>query len=577
MKKKLLCGLLVASMSMSFLACGETTESTTEESVATEIASTEEAVTEATAETVVKTTSYGEVEGLSYDTYQVWYGIPYAAAPTGDLRWAAPEDPEAWTETLDCTEAGNKAIQAGTDYTTGENVISGEEDCLNLDIYSTEGAENLPVMVYIHGGNNQTGDSSEIKGTEIVVDENCVFVSLNYRLGILGFNCLPAFQTEEDATGNYAMLDIAKALDWIQENIAEFGGDPDNITVSGFSAGGRDVMAMLISPIFEGKFDKAVVFSGGMTVAEEDASATKIAEAVAPLAVEDGMAEDEDAAVEWLLSEDESVVTYMKGIDAERLCTLMANAGIRMSVFPHLYADDVVIPEEGFATTEYNSVPVLMLTGSTEFSFFAAFDGYFSSDAMADLSEDEIAAAKEFAINYGSDMYRIFNAQCSAETMYENYDSNIYICQIEYGSKDSATQIPVIGSFHGIFVPTLMTENNYVSYGDFSSEGYMVLATTFDSYLKNFLATGDPNGEGLTEWTNWTPDAPVSMVLDADDAEVTAELKDVSKTYEEIMDEMDADTSVSEEVKEMMIQNVMNGRWFSDALDTRYGNASLWD
>ena len=301
---------------------------------------------EVNATSLVKQTQYGAVKGTSTDTCNVWYSIPYAAAPTGDLRWAAPTAPASWNATMDCSKLGNKAIQSGTDYATGKTVVSGSEDCLNLDVYAPANAKNLPVMVYIHGGNNQTGSSTEIDGTQITVDENCIYVSLNYRLGILGFNALPAFHTSKDSTGNYAMLDIAMALDWVRNNIAQFGGNPNNITVSGFSAGGRDVMAMLISPLFEGKFDKAVVYSGGMTVADKDESAEIMAKAVAPLAVEDGLFADAEAAKSWLLSDDPSVVTYMKGIDADRLCQLMSNAGIRMSVFPHLYADDVVIPSE---------------------------------------------------------------------------------------------------------------------------------------------------------------------------------------------------------------------------------------
>ena len=131
---------------------------------------------------------------------------------------------------------------------SGEEV-TGTEDCLNLDIYSTKNAEKLPVLVFLHGGNNQTGNTKEIIGSDMVVKNDMVFVSVNYRLGLLGFNCLPALQTEAGSTGNYALLDIAKSLDWVKDNIAEFGGDPENITISGFSAGGRDVMAMLLSLI----------------------------------------------------------------------------------------------------------------------------------------------------------------------------------------------------------------------------------------------------------------------------------------------------------------------------------------
>ena len=522
--------------------------------------------------TLVKNTQYGAVLGTTKANSNVWYSIPYAAAPVGSLRWSAPIDPQSWSDVLDCTKAGNTAIQAGTDYSTGETVISGSEDCLNLDVYAPNNASNLPVLVYIHGGNNQTGTSSEIEGSQIVVDENCVYVSLNYRLGLLGFNALPAFQTEADSTGNYAMLDIAKALDWVRANIAEFGGDPDNITVSGFSAGGRDVMAMLISPVFEGKFDKAIVYSGGMTVADEDNSAEIIAEAVAPLAVEDGVCADEATAKEWLLSDDQAVVAYLKGIDATRLCTLMANAGIRMSVFPHLYKDDVVIPSAGFDTKKYNSVPILMLTGETEFSLFSAFDGYFYSPAMTSLDTTTQNLAKSFAIEYGSDMYRIFNAQCSAEKMFANYKDSIYICQVRYGSKNSATQIPLMGSFHGIFVPMLTDNHSYGSFADFSNAGYQNMAGVFDGYLRNFLVSGNPNGEELTAWDKWSPSNPVSLVLDADDTNAIVTLEDTSSSYKEIIGRMQADTIISDEVKDLMIDHILNGRWFSATLDETYGN-----
>ena len=530
------------------------------------------------ASSLVRQTQYGEVTGIEdADTGAlIWYGIPYAAAPTGELRWAAPADPESWSEALDCTEPAEPGMQYAMDYATGENNLIGTEDCLNLDVYSRADAENLPVLVYVHGGNNQTGRSSEIQGKQIVTDNNCVYVSLNYRLGLFGFNCLPALLTEEGATGNFTMLDIAKALDWVKANISAFGGDPENVTISGFSAGGRDVMAMLVSPLFAGKFDKAIAFSGGMTIADQTASASQIAWAIAPLAVEDGLYEDEEAAHEWLLTDGEDVKDYLFGLAPERICALMGNAGIRMSAFPHLYNDGIVLPEDGFDTDTYNSVPLLMLTGSTEFSLFCNFDGYFFSPAITELDEETQEAVKGFARLYGSDMYRIFNGQCSAEKMFDKYQDNIYLAQVEYGSVNSATFLPAMGSFHGIFVPMLTNDHTYGGFGDFTAAGYQAMAAQFDQYLANFLATGDPNGEDLTEWPAWTPENETSMVFDAGETDPIIEAKNVSTTYEDILAQMDADDSIPEDAKAGVIQNVMNGRWFSAALDEHYGNESLW-
>lgn len=529
-----------------------------------------------------RSTQYGPVVGLDQGESLVWYGIPYGAAPVGELRWQAPQDPAVWTEAKDCTAPSEVAYQYGSG-------VIGTEDCLKLDVYTTPNAHKLPVLVFIHGGNNQTGNTKEILGSELVVRDNCVFVTLDYRLGLFGFNCLPALCRGSDDTGNFTLLDIAKALDWVKDNIAQFGGDADNITISGFSAGGRDVMAMLTSPLFAGRFQKAIAFSGGMTIADETASVSQIALAIAPLAVEDGLFADTAAAKAWLMTDGEDVRDWLYSLDSARLCPLMSNAGIRMSVFPHLYGDGVVLPKEGFATTQYNNVPLLMLTGSTEFSMFAAWDAYFGSAEMKAYSAAETNAAKDFAVKYGSDMYRIFNAECSAETMYDHYGADIYLCQIDYGDPDALSQIPVLGAFHGIFVPMLSTVNNYAAMVDFSGEGYQEMAVLFNRYLKNFLTNGDPNGNlftgirglfsgdsALPKWQNWTPDNKVSMVLDASATDAQIGCKDVSTTYDEIMDRMDADTTVSAELKQKMIRNVMNGRWFSAALDARYGNPTLW-
>ncbi|NNJ30784.1 carboxylesterase family protein [Lacrimispora defluvii] len=579
MKKRGLAAVLVLMTMIMTAGCGsaaktETTalQTTTETTGAAAEAAPVSSDNTKDGATVVSTT-YGPVKGVQEGELLTWYGIPYGKAPVGELRWQAPAAPSAWTEELNCTEASQPALQlSGTE-------VKGSEDCLKLDVYTKKGSKKLPVLVFIHGGNNQTGKAGEIPGADLVKNDNCVYVSVDYRLGLLGFNCLPALTAGENGTGNFAMLDIAYALDWVKENIEAFGGDPGNITISGFSAGGRDVMAMLISPQFKGKFQKAIAFSGGMTTASEDLSGKKIAKAIAPLAVEDKKAADENAAYQWLMTDSADVKDYLYSIPAERLVPLMGNAAIRMSVFPHLYEDGVVIPKNGFDTEDYNSVPLMMLTGGSEFSMFCLGDGYFKSDDMTGYSENEINAAKAFASKYGSDMYRIFNAQESAVKMYDHYQSDIYICQVNYGSDQSSVKdLGDYGAFHGIFVPMLSAKHNYLEFfpDAFGKAGYQAMAKQYNSYLANFLKSGDPNGDGLAAWSSWKPDKKVSMVLDGTQTDAVVEEKDVTTTYQDIMKAMDQDASVSDEIKAKMIKNVLNGRWFSRELDEHYGNKSLW-
>ncbi len=379
--------------------------------------------------TVYKTIVSGKIKGHMDKKNDVieWLGVPYAKSPVGELRWKAPQKADKWEKTKDVSKYGDTAIQfsngevKGSEdalnldvvrpnnskkdlpvvvYLHGGNNQSGtsqeikgntivndiDEDALNLDVVRPNNSKkDLPVVVYLHGGNNQSGTSQEIKGNTIVNDIDAVYVSVNYRLGALGFNPLEALKTgsKEENSGNYSLLDIAAALDWVMANAETFGGNKDNITLTGFSAGGRDVMATLISPIFKNKYNKAISFSGGMTLADNDVSQEIFAKAIAPLAVEDKKKDTVEAAQKWLLSKDKAVGDYLNSIKAERLAPLMGNAGIRMSVFPHLYKDGYVIPKEGFETSKYNDVPVMLVTGTSEFSMFAAFDKTFMEDYMS--------------------------------------------------------------------------------------------------------------------------------------------------------------------------------------------------
>ena len=514
-------------------------------------------------------TQFGKVKGIKENGALVWYSVPYGKAS----RWQAPQNPDSWDNEYDASKWKGTALQL-----SGNDVI-GSEDCLNLDIYSKEGAEKLPVLVFLHGGNNQSGSTKELIGTDMVIKDDIVFVSVNYRLGLLGFNNLPALINETNKTGNYTLLDISLALDWVKNNISYFGGDPENITISGFSAGGRDVMALLVSPIFKGKFQKAIAFSGGMTIADETLSSRQIAKAIAPLAVEDKKAESEEDAVKWLLTSSADVSEYLYSISSERLIPLMGNAGIRMSVFPHLYGDGEVLPKSGFDTEDYNAVPIIMLTGTTEFSMFANGDSYFSSEEMKNYSDEEIEKAKTFAVKYGSKMYAYFNAEASAEKMGKyNYNAPIYLCSINYGDYTSDYKIPAFGAFHGIFIPMLSKEHNYKNIDNdlFASASYKDVSDIFNQYLKNFLYTGDPNSDNLNTWEKWNNETHLSMVLDAKDDKALYESKSVSVTYEDIINEMNNDNELSDELKDKMIKNVMNGRWFSDSLDKYYNNKNLW-
>ena len=529
-------------------------------------------------------TQYGMVKGQfdKINNVIVWTGIPYAKSPAGQLRWKKPVDPEPWEGVLDATQASKVAFQIK------ENKVIGSDDSLNLNIYRPNNkSNNLPVLVYIHGGNNQNGKAEEMTGNTMVNDIDGIFVSINYRLGPLGFNPLPALQTGDklEDSGNYALLDIAKSLDWIKDNITNFGGDANNITVSGFSAGGRDVMAMLISPIFKDKFQKAISFSGGMTIADKQDSVKVFAKAIAPLVVEDKIKPTQEEAYNWLLTNHSDVRNYLYSLSSQRLVSLMGNAGIRMSVFPHLYNDGYVIPKDGFNTHEYNSVPLIMLTGTGEFSLFAQTSPYFSDAFNNGLPTGKKLKEFNFTNKYGGRLYDLFNVADSAQKMAPFYKAKIYGVEIEFGQDTNSvgSQMALFGAFHGVFLPLLdANSQNYDGFigNAYKTQGAKQLSMTFKKYLNNFIHSGDPNGTNLVYWNNWTADHSKAnnayLYMNADKVKAIAYMGGKKFTYSDVLNEMDVDQSINQETKNIIISEVLNGRWFSAELDQRYKNKSLW-
>ena len=213
----------------------------------------------------------GILQGVTEESSRVaaYKGIPYAEPPIGDLRWRPPVPAHAWTGMRDAREFGHACLQPPRQ-PTGiyfGGMASLSEDCLTLNVWAPTGAHRLPVMVWIHGGALVGGSSSEplYDGVNIA-QQGVVVVSINYRLGLLGYLAHPALSAESPLrlSGNYGLLDQIEALRWVCDNIAAFGGDPKHVTIAGESAGGLSVIALLASPLARGLFARAIVQSGYM-------------------------------------------------------------------------------------------------------------------------------------------------------------------------------------------------------------------------------------------------------------------------------------------------------------------------
>lgn len=212
-------------------------------------------------------TPRGPVVGRRSEGIEAFKGLPYAAPPVGVLRWRPPQPAPVWTDPRPAIDYGALCIQPPAKGDPGVGPLPMSEDCLTLNVWSpADRAGPLPVMVWIHGGgfNNGSGTAALYDGANLA-KRGVVVVTINYRLGRLGFFDHPALAADrpaEDAGGNYGMMDIVAALEWVRDNIGPFGGDAGNVTVFGQSAGGAAVTRLMISPRARGLFHKAVVQSG---------------------------------------------------------------------------------------------------------------------------------------------------------------------------------------------------------------------------------------------------------------------------------------------------------------------------
>jgi len=556
--------------------------------MATPSSSTEAQSVPQAAAPVVATTE-GAVSGvlLNNDKTQGYLGIPYAATPTGVNRWKAPQKAVPHKDVFQAVTVAPKSLQVQ------KGKIQGTEDCLKLNIWRPNNTDkDLPVMVFLHGGNNQTGSSTAASnGEKLAANINAVVVGLNYRLGPLGFIELSALKSGNalEDSGNFTLLDINAALDWVIANIKQFGGDPKNITIAGHSAGGRDVMAILTSPLFKGKFQKAMSFSGGQTISDP-AWARKIhTKAFAKLAVSEGKAKDEAEAEKWLNSGSPDVKTWLYSLPGEKIVKQMSGAKIRMRVFPHLFADGTVLPDIGMKVYDYpqtakkvSDVPMLLIADATEFKFYCATDPFFkkSVEDKSVLTDPVKHAQYQYASDYGSRFFGHANTQNSIERISQHLSSPLYAAIFRWGSNPEVVgeeMAFIHGAKHGIHMDFIFEGKAFdlqKKYPEtYKNDGVKSLSNMVQSYIGNFLHTGNPNGNNLVKWTPWDKkENSTYLFLDADKNKAHAEMTSYSLDVPKTLQAMRQDKSISEEAKNTLLHKVLDGRFFSYKIDKEFNN-----
>ncbi len=334
------------------------------------------------------------------DGTHAWRGIPFAAAPTGDLRWRAPQPVASWANVHEALEHGPMAPQyAGLLAPVPTKLygrIVGSEDCLYLNVFAPawspgavpRGSESRPVMVWIHGGGNAVGTSATYDVLRnYAAHDGLIVVTINYRLGVLGWFRHPALQeadhvTPEERSGNFGTLDLIAALTWVRDNIAAFGGDAGCVTIFGESAGGQHVLTLMASPLAAGLFHRAIGQSPTVeTFSEQDATErsasrleshrTSALEVAARLCAATGRKESVHAAASAT-----DTAAWLRSLSPEQLLGVFKPGSVGIYLGPRPVRDGVVLPKEPltevFRSGTWNRVPVILGSNRDECRTFLA-------------------------------------------------------------------------------------------------------------------------------------------------------------------------------------------------------------
>lgn len=467
------------------------------------------AATSARAQSV--TVTGGEIRGAMLEKGSaVFKGIPYAAPPVGELRWREPMPVEAWSGVRDATAFGAICAQPSTFNLKAAEL--SKEDCLFLNVRTAEWPSRSlkPVMVWIHGGGNYAGESSApVFDNDSLAQRGIVLVTANYRLGWFGFFSHPALTRESPnhASGNQGLLDQIAVLKWVQDNIARFGGDPDNVTLFGGSAGSLDVNVLMTSPLAKGLFQKVIGQSGTVMLLGD------------PLTRLEAERRGETLAARWSVRADASL-KELRDVPAADILKSHANPLADVGPSLGITVDGYVLPKrpaQVFASGEQHRVPLLLgsvarerlVTRTTPISIEDAYgplakrahtlyDG--RSDALYGSPEDQWATDITFRCTAVAQ--HVWHA-AAGNTGFQYEFARVPRGRESVGATHASDAPYVFGSLDKfIFDPAAPAALGPRAQADAVDAQ---ISDVIQQYWVNFAKTGDPNGPRLPVWPKFDP------------------------------------------------------------------------
>ena len=489
-------------------------------------------------------TSSGTVAGFEKDQVMNWHDIPYAEPPVGELRWKAPRLISNNKNKI-LPKEGNFCVQEPYERggAPGDEMVSGTEDCLYLDIQAPNKSNQsrLPVMFWIHGGGNTSGLKDIYNFAKLVKKEEVIVVSINYRLGAFGWFTHPAIQSFQfglDKTSNFGTLDIIAALRWTQENIAKFGGDPNNVTIFGESAGGHNVLSLLVSKEAKGLFHKAISQSGYTTTysleeAHKPNNTSNTSAASSSSIFSSLLKSIEYSKLEAKIDIEEQR-KILKEVDPYTFFLLYQDENIRS--IPLITEDGITMPKEGMKAAlsnpeHLNVVPTIAGSNKDEVKLWLAAADYFIKldtsflGNMIGVPKPVIKDKQAYqAFNYfRATAWQLRGVIQPLSSMYEAGNKDVYGYRFDWDDHRRylfADFAELIGAFHASEIPLISGNDDLVGDFDFilypAGPSKRFTEKNMMQFWANFAKTGTPGkSSNNKEWKPFINNNEESiMILD---------------------------------------------------------------
>lgn len=492
-----------------------------------------------TTEPVVQIVS-GKVKGITAEGVSVFKGIPYAAPPVGEFRWRPPQAVKKWEGIRDTKEFGFNCAQGGWGAASGTIQEGSSEDCLFLNLWLPAGTKanaNLPVMVWIHGG-GFTGGSGAGQATsgEEFARQGVILMTFNYRLGRLGHFAFPALTKEhpEEPKGSYAFMDIIAALEWVQKNIAAFGGNPDNVTIFGQSAGGVAVHSLITIPDARGLFHKAISQSGGGRdgVLTGRPISKDNTDSLYPVSAETiGVNFARKHGIEGT---DEVALAKLRALSVEEIVDggqeTDGQGGPRIYSGPVLDGKLVVeTAESAYIVGSQTKVPLIIGSCSGEIggafislsdskeALFSQF-GELKDEAKTVYDPDGNKEFNEVITKFNTDWVWAEPGRFAARAFIANGES-AFVYRFGFVPA-SMNEWMKYGAGHGSEIGYVFNKLNARWGNPKTTPEEEQLAKIINTYWANFAKTGNPNGEGLASWPLYNSKSEEILLIGSDGLQI---------------------------------------------------------